>query len=66
MEREYQRAKLSIKEVLEQKRLNDATGALIKELFSACTPETLSSKISQIFQEFDTDDSGGLDRSAVP
>ena len=34
MEREGERAKLSIKQVLEQKRINDATGALVKELFA--------------------------------
>ena len=60
---EGERAKMSIKQVLEQRRINDATGALVKELFSNCTPETLDDKIEQIFREFDTDNSGGLDRS---
>lgn len=34
VERESERAKLSIKEVLEQKRINDATGSLVKEHFA--------------------------------
>jgi Ca2+-binding EF-hand superfamily protein len=63
IDKEGQRAKTSIKEVLEQRRLNIATGALVNELFSKCTPETLSNKISECFREFDRDNSGGLDRS---
>jgi hypothetical protein len=63
LDREGQRAKTSIKEVLEQRRINMATGALVNELFSNCTPETLSKKIRECFREFDRDNSGGLDRS---
>jgi Ca2+-binding EF-hand superfamily protein len=42
-----------------------ATGALVNELFSNCTPETLSKKISECFREFDRDNSGGLDSEEI-
>ena len=62
VEREAERSRLSIKQVLEQRRLNDATGALVKEFFASIPPEKLTGEISRIFHEFDTDDSGGLDQ----
>jgi hypothetical protein len=62
VEREAERSRLSIKEVLEQKRLNDATGALVKEFFASIPPEKLAGEISRMFHEFDTDGSGGLDQ----
>ena len=65
VERESDRAKMSIKEVLEQKRVNDATGAMVKEFFSSVSPEELSDKIVEMFVELDTDQSGGLDREEI-
>ena len=56
---------MTIKQVLEQRRLNDATGALVKEFFSSVSPAELQDKIAEIFHEFDTDHNGGLDRSVL-
>ena len=39
VQHESDRAKMTIKQVLEQRRLNDATGALVKEFFSSVSPE---------------------------
>ena len=65
VQHESDRAKMTIKQVLEQRRLNDATGALVKEFFSSVSPAELQDKIAEIFHEFDTDHNGGLDRSVL-
>ena len=61
LEKESDRAKCCIKQALEQRRLNDATGMLVHGLFSSVSPANLSGRISEIFRDLDTDNSGGLD-----
>ena len=61
LEKESDRAKCCIKQALEHRRLNDATGMLVHGLFSSVSPANLSGRISEIFRDLDTDNSGGLD-----